>query len=925
MDEGGARAEWSEADFRRRWYDAHVRQFEKIPDGDQRRTWRAVIDSQSREPLQLMAKLRRSRDLARFGADLQAWSAATAATTGFNGFSGQMLVNQIVKRADDPQAVGGLLANAMDVPQSVDEATAKLKSVVDFVETVRVGVHPQPTRIPFVLSYFWALQVPGVWPVAWAKSIDFVQFITGTEASVDPVERYLSLLELARDVDTSIERFELIAAWWSDDKPALLDPVLCDRAALGSLPNEPDTRPTRAANARALVAVAGHIGQALLADVAEAAQRSLVPKKPSWLWAADAPRGDLWVDWTIEQSGGLGIRLWLNARGVAIGLRPGWYRSGWYEEAADILRSEHVEGYRLLGGRRTSHVEDVEFVGAPGEFLFAKWFDRETISGVDLREEVIRIANDVAPLIDRLEAEGLGVEPASVDDPLSELVDTFRTQRGYPTAADLDDVAARDHFASLLRPDELAMADPIELRKIWNTGRYGSPGPQSVLNTTIRDGDDVELERILESIGYLCWGEDEPARRIDDLLAGGDRYVKGLGESVIMKLLAIAHPERFITVYPYSGALGKRRMLRLLGLSEPESESRGEIQVQANDLLRQRLDRLFPNDPKGMGSFLYWLAERDAEPELVAAEADPLDALSEELHVDRAFLDDIVALLEDKGQVVFYGPPGTGKTYLARKLAEALVPDATRRVVVQFHPSTSYEDFFEGYRPEVDDVGAMTYRLQPGPFADLVQRSAQAPGKRHLMIIDEINRANLPKVLGELLFLLEYRDVPVRTLYRPDDPFELPKDVWIIGTMNTADRSIALVDAALRRRFHFVPFFPNHGPMQGLLERWLEANEQDAWVGEVVAQVNDELHIALGGPHLQLGPSYFMKKGLDEAGLRRIWEYNIEPFIEDQFFGDPERVDYFRFVNVLSRYRESVSGAPVGDAEATASGLAEPE
>ena len=132
------------------------------------------------------------------------------------------------------------------------------------------------------------------------------------------------------------------------------------------------------------------------------------------------------------------------------------------------------------------------------------------------------------------------------------------------------------------------------------------------------------------------------------------------------------------------------------------------------------------------------------------------------------------------------------------------------------------------------------------------------------MIIDEINRANLPKVLGELLFLLEYRNEPVRTLYRPDDPFELPKDLWFIGTMNTADRSIALVDAALRRRFHFVPFFPNHGPMAGLLDRWLE-RERRAGVGRRAGgQVNDELSEALGGPHLQLGPSHFMKHGLDQ-------------------------------------------------------------
>lgn len=311
---------------------------------------------------------------------------------------------------------------------------------------------------------------------------------------------------------------------------------------------------------------------------------------------------------------------------------------------------------------------------------------------------------------------------------------------------------------------------------MWTTARYGSPGPQSVLNTTVRDADEVEMERILRSIGYLCWGEDDPSVRLDRLLTDDQLRVKGLGEAVMMKFLAITHPERFITVYPYGGKLGKRRMLRLLDIAEPDTDSRGEMQVRSNDLLRERLDRVFPNEPKGMGSFLYWYAEREAEPE-VDRDVDPLDELSEELLVDRSFLADIVALLEEKGQVVFYGPPGTGKTYLARKLAEALVPDPTRRVVVQFHPSTSYEDFFEGYRPETDDAGGMIYRLQPGPFAELAQRAVEAPGKRHIMIIDEINRANLPKVLGEMLFLLEYRDVPVRPLYRPDDPFELPKEI----------------------------------------------------------------------------------------------------------------------------------------------------
>jgi 5-methylcytosine-specific restriction protein B len=173
------------------------------------------------------------------------------------------------------------------------------------------------------------------------------------------------------------------------------------------------------------------------------------------------------------------------------------------------------------------------------------------------------------------------------------------------------------------------------------------------------------------------------------------------------------------------------------------------------------------------------------------------------------------------------------------------------------------------------------------------------------MVIDEINRANLPKVLGELLFLLEYRDQPVQTLYRPETPFQLPPNLWFIGTMNTADRSIALIDAALRRRFHFVPFFPNSGAMEGLLGRWYDRHAASSvrWIADLVAFVNDELIADLGG-NLQIGPSHFMRPDLTEQGLERIWTYSIYPFIEDQLFGEPDKIREYCFDRVLSRFRK---------------------
>ena len=280
-----------------------------------------------------------------------------------------------------------------------------------------------------------------------------------------------------------------------------------------------------------------------------------------------------------------------------------------------------------------------------------------------------------------------------------------------------------------------------------------------------------------------------------------------------------------------------------------------------------------------------------------------LEGAAEELLCDVHHLQEIVDLLEDKGQVILYGPPGTGKTYLAQELAEALAPEEQARSLVQFHPAYSYEDFFEGYRPVTDGDKQMTYELTPGPLAKLAEHAADNPEQQHVMVIDEINRANLPRVLGELLFLLEYRDKSIQVMHRSDHSFKLPKNLWFIGTMNTADRSIALIDAAMRRRFHFVPFFAERGPTENLLRKWTKKHAPDqAWVVDLVSAVNSELEKALGGDHLQLGPSHFMKTDLNDGGFERVWKYNIEPFIEDQLFGHPDKIKRFRLDAVLERH-----------------------
>ena len=439
----------------------------------------------------------------------------------------------------------------------------------------------------------------------------------------------------------------------------------------------------------------------------------------------------------------------------------------------------------------------------------------------------------------------------------------FRLDTEYPTEADNKQRAHQPILREMLRPVNLATADRADLRKIWTTRAYGSPGPQSNLNGTLRDADEVEYERILRILEYVCWGDGDDADRIGKVCGDPDYKVNGLGESVILKLLAVCYPDRYLCIYPYSGKRGKLRMLRALDLREPSVEAtRGRKHIESNDRLWERLEPFFPGDPWGMMCFLYWYVDRKPP----VGGGDPLDVAARDLLVECSFLDDIVELLRDKGQVILYGPPGTGKTYLAQRLAEALAPDPADRTLVQFHPSTSYEDFFEGYRPGEGLGGQIVYRLTPGPLARMVERASEYPQRRQVMIIDEINRANLPKVLGELLFLLEYRDKSISTLYRPDEEFELAESLWFIGTMNTADRSIALVDAALRRRFHFVPFFPDRGPTEGLLKRWLEREGQPSWVSELVAGVNKRAYRDPRRRHAT-GPQPLHEEGLP-AGAR---------------------------------------------------------
>lgn len=265
-----------------------------------------------------------------------------------------------------------------------------------------------------------------------------------------------------------------------------------------------------------------------------------------------------------------------------------------------------------------------------------------------------------------------------------------------------------------------------------------------------------------------------------------------------------------------------------------------------------------------------------------------LPELANETGYDEKTLQQWIDAIHRKGQAIFYGPSGTGKTYIAQKLACYLTAQGDGfQELVQFHPAYAYEDFVQGIRPFTDNDGNLHYALQNGRFLQFCQNASQYEGTC-VLIIDEINRANLASVFGELMYLLEYRstEIPLAA----GGTFSIPANVRIIGTMNTADRSIALVDHALRRRFAFINMPPN----MDILRHYHQNNDFDP---EPLINILNQINTQIDDPHFALGIAYFLSPKIADT-LPAIWRMEIEPYLEEYFYDRPEQVATFRWEQV---------------------------
>lgn len=290
----------------------------------------------------------------------------------------------------------------------------------------------------------------------------------------------------------------------------------------------------------------------------------------------------------------------------------------------------------------------------------------------------------------------------------------------------------------------------------------------------------------------------------------------------------------------------------------------------------------------------------DEAPETIKALT--VDEAMQGVFIAKAQVHQILSLLKTKKNVVLQGPPGVGKTFVSKCLAYALMGENAdaRMAMVQFHQSYSYEDFIQGYRP--GDAG---FSLKNGLFYQFCGKAAADPSRPYVFIIDEINRGNLSKIFGELMMLIEADkrgprwQMPLTYSQDLNEQFYVPENVHLIGLMNTADRSLSMVDYALRRRFAFVNLEPEFSS-EGFTRHLTELGASEGMISKVIAKMNS-LNERIGsdtanlGKGFCIGHSFFCSKPangtFDDEHFAQVVEFEIVPLLHEYWFDDPKTIE----------------------------------
>ena len=455
---------------------------------------------------------------------------------------------------------------------------------------------------------------------------------------------------------------------------------------------------------------------------------------------------------------------------------------------------------------------------------------------------------------------------------------------------------------------------------------------------------NAPIEKYRESFKYLFYSKDSFKEKINNFLYNNEYKLFGLGDSVVSEVVGNVFPEEVC----FFNSRDKDAVEKILeiDLGHKRGDNFGEKYekfqkaLKDNDIVGKylaivgkktelpiylELDQFFSYVYEKYSKYFKIEEEEAIEVEDTSAEGtmetapvinDPsgneyitetnieeyaIEDFLKEIFIDREEVEDLIDLLEYKNNIILQGPPGVGKTFIGKRLAylHSGFKDPSKVKMVQFHQSYSYEDFVRGFRPN----GNGGFEIKDGIFYELCKEAANEPNKNFYLIIDEINRGNLSKIFGELLMLIEKdkrgAEYGITMTYSKgmENKFYVPKNLYIIGTMNTADRSLSLVDYALRRRFSFIDMEPafNKPAFKEFLISSGISEELTLKIIDSMNIINNEIEeddIELGKGY-KIGHSYFcnIDRTLDEQKwYERIIKFEIKPLLEQYWFDNTKKV-----------------------------------